>query len=362
MAKELPVFELERGCLYELLSWEDEVFHRSVPGGEPSVASRSAIAMSPASSAARARLPQLPLELWTAILSYLTGSPDDLCWIWLNLRRVSNNFNAAIEMAVRNCVLRSAEIAIPFHRTKIVRSGNPPMVTRIQLGTIVAHFDHLSDDGERAVFRDENALERMGEELLDHTVTSWRRRNELYLGDPAWDFDTNDQADYDAHVMLQRFQFNQPPHVITMGGMVNDTELLGLQVDFDRLEMSFDWKHMLTNFLAEEERVRHLERTAKMGQHSRLADMRERLHAGRLDLDDALLTGVDMTRMQEQIRRKVRCFRFQHEYQRTGRPLSLSSSVGQPGRIEEHLRLAYMREIRDTISGALKRDKKPLLS
>jgi hypothetical protein len=265
MAKELPAFELERGCLYELLSWEDEVSPRSVAKAGPSVTSVSdSPSFTAMSSAARPRLPQLPLELWTAIISYLTGSPDDLCWTWLNLRRVSRSFNAAIETAVRNCVLRSAEIVIPSHRTKIVRSGNPPMVTRIQLGTIVAHFDHFSEDGERVFFRDGDALERMGEELLNHTAKSWRRRNEMYLGDAAAEFDTNDFADYDANVMLQRFQFNQPPHVITMGGMVNDTEVLGLQVDFDRLEMSFYWEHMLTNFLAEEERVRHLERTAKV--------------------------------------------------------------------------------------------------
>lgn len=99
-----------------------------------------------------------------------------------------------------------------------------------------------------------------------------------------------------------------------------------------------------------------------MGQHSRLAHMRERLHAGRLDFDDALLTGVGMTRMQEQVRRKVRCYRFQHGYQRTGRPFSLSSSLGQPGRVEEHLRLAYMRDIRDTLSGALKKEKRTIHS
>lgn len=274
MTKERPVFELERDCLYGLLSWDDQVSLSPRPVNEgarmstdTSVpdSSRSAL-MSPMT---RPRLPQLPLELWTAIVSYLTGTPDDLCWTWLNLRRVSRSFNAAIETAVRNCVLRSAEIAIPAHRTKLVRSGHPPMVTRIQLGTIVARFSHVSDDGERAVFRDEDALERMGQELLDHTVKSWRRTTEIYLTDAATDGDTGHLAFCDAHAMLQRFQFNQPPHVITMGSMVNDTELSGLEVDFDRLEMSFNWKHMVTNFLAEEERVRRLERTAKVGNRVR---------------------------------------------------------------------------------------------
>lgn len=138
------------------------------------------------------------------------------------------------------------------------------MVMRIQLGTIVARFDHFSEDGDRVFFRDKDALERMGAELLDHSVNSWRRRVETYLADAGADLDFDDLADYNAHVMLQRFQFNQPPHVITLGSMVNDTELLGLQVDFDRLEMSFNWRHMVTNFLAEEERVKYLENTAKV--------------------------------------------------------------------------------------------------
>lgn len=78
--------------------------------------------------------------------------------------------------------------------------------------------------------------------------------------------------------------------------------------------------------------------------------MRESLRAGRLDLDDALLAGVDMSRLQEQIRRKVRCYRFQRGYQRIGRPILGDGSVGQPGRVEENLRLSYMRDIRATLS------------
>ena len=76
--------------------------------------------------------------------------------------------------------------------------------------------------------------------------------------------------------------------------------------------------------------------------------MRQRLHAGRMDIDDALLAGVDMTRMREQIRRKVRCVRFQHDHQRIGSPVCLSPpGLGQSGRVDEHLRLAYMRVIRE---------------
>lgn len=281
MTNELPVFELERDCLYEMLSWEDQVqvsakpVTEGVPMSTVTSVSDSSLMSTTMTSVARPRLPQLPLELWTAIVSYLTGTPDDLCWTWLNLRRVSRGFNAAIETAVRNCILRSAEIAIPSHRTKVVRSGHPPMVTRIQLGTIAARFSRLTDDGERAVFRDEDALERMGQELLDHTVKSWRRTTEIYLGGAATDGDASDLAVCDAHAMLQRYQFNQPPHVITMGGIVNDTELSGLEVDFDRLEMSFHWKHMVTNFLAEEERVRRLERTAKVGNRPRQSKQAE---------------------------------------------------------------------------------------
>jgi len=85
--------------------------------------------------------------------------------------------------------------------------------------------------------------------------------------------------------------------------------------------------------------------------------MRRLLHSGRLDIDDALLAGVDMTRMQEQIRRRVRCCRFSNGHQRKGAPVSpYARPLGQPGRVEEHLRLAYMRSIREAISGASKKE------
>jgi hypothetical protein len=57
---------------------------------------------------------------------------------------------------------------------------------------------------------------------------------------------------------------SQPPQVISLGGMVNDTDLPGLDADFDRLEISFLWKPMLTMLFAEEERVRRLVRNTKV--------------------------------------------------------------------------------------------------
>jgi hypothetical protein len=74
-----------------------------------------------------------------------------------------------------------------------------------------------------------------------------------------------------------------------------------------------------------------------MAQQGRIADMREQLRTGRLDFDSALLGGIDMARMEEQVRRKVRCYRFDNQYQRGARHL------------EEHLRLAYMRDLRKAL-------------
>lgn len=217
----------------------------------------------------RLRLPQLPLEIWTAIASHLTGSPADLCWLWLKLRCVSRSFNAAVETAVRNCALRQAEITVPFHRPVAAVGQDLSMPGRFRvgsvwLGTIVARFDHFSEDGERVFFRDADASERMDAEELGHSVNSWRRTVEMYLADARGDVNFGDPPDHDALLMLQRFRFDQPPYVITMGGMVNDTELPDLQVDFERLEMSFCWKQMVTGFLGEEERVAHLENATKV--------------------------------------------------------------------------------------------------
>jgi len=272
---ELPVFELERNCLYEGLSWDGKVSPMSAPAGEsspavPPHASATACAMS-SRSTPPSRLPQLPLEIWTIILTHITDTPDDLCRTWLNLRRVSRVFNAAIETAVRNGVLRCADIAFPVHRTKVVFIGKK--ISRIKLGTIVARLDHLSEDGERVFFRDSDALERMGGELLNHTLKSWSHTIQVYVGDADADYVDSEGlqlADYDADVSLNRdFNFSQPPHVITLGGMVNDSELPGLEVDFDRLEISFNWRRMLTMFLAEDDRVRRLERTTKVSAQCR---------------------------------------------------------------------------------------------
>ena len=260
MTKEIPE-KHDPGCIYEYLSWDDEVSSSSATKDNHSAGTHSMLtarSLSPLS-----QLPQLPNEIWTAIVCYLTATPEDLCWTWLNLRLVSRCFNSLIETAVLHSVLRSAEILFPVHQIKMVRSLNPPMVTMVKLGTVRAQFDHISEDGDRIFFRARDAVETIGQDVFDLTVESWGQRNEAYLRDAGLDI-VDVLCDYNTPRMLQRFQYNQPPHVVIMGGMVNDSELPGLEYETDRLEISFRWKPMLTLFLAEEERVNHLERTAKV--------------------------------------------------------------------------------------------------
>jgi hypothetical protein len=264
MAKRLPVFESERDCLFEMLSWDDRISpapedmaSRASLSGPPSAPATSSSIIAPAS-----RLPRLPLEIWTAVISHLTRNPDDICSAWLSVRRVSRCFKAATEAAVSKQVLRSASISFPVHRTRTTRSENEWTRTKIKLGTIDTYFDRVSEDGERVFFRDKAPLDRMSEDVLTHTVRSWRRRIRSYLDQPP--FDSLDLADNRAEAGVPGLQYNQPPYVIAMGGMVNDTELLGLEADIDRLEISFLWKPMLTMFFAEEERIRRLTRNAKV--------------------------------------------------------------------------------------------------
>jgi hypothetical protein len=86
-----------------------------------------------------------------------------------------------------------------------------------------------------------------------------------------------------------------------------------------------------------------------MAQRGRIADMREQLHTGRLDFDSALLRGVDMARMEDQVRRKVRCYRFDRGYQRNPRHSGGWASSHGTRVKEEQLRLAYMRELRKSL-------------
>lgn len=80
----------------------------------------------------------------------------------------------------------------------------------------------------------------------------------------------------------------------------------------------------------------------QMGRHSSVGDIRRQ--------KAWTLQGLAMIRTMDQIRRKVRCYRFEHNHQRKGNPLGWASSIGQPLRVEEHLRLAYMRGLRDSLA------------
>ncbi|GME25369.1 hypothetical protein GTA08_BOTSDO02129 [Neofusicoccum parvum] len=47
-----------------------------------------------------------------------------------------------------------------------------------------------------------------------------------------------------------------PVYTVVVGRVVNDTELPGLEVDFEEMEVTFEWRGMLDRLLGEEEAIR----------------------------------------------------------------------------------------------------------
>lgn len=255
MVQRLPDFLADGDCLFEMLSWEDQV------AADPERRCSISTSLSVPSMSSPSRFPHLPIELWTAIISHISA-PEDIISAWLNIRRVSRSFRSATETAMRQRLMRSAHLDFVSHHIKAVRTFPGPS-SRIQLGAIETRFDRWSEDGNRVFFRDKTALERMDEFLLMHTKEDWVHRVGNYMSQTCVPPEIVVVGGR-RRLATNLVSFNIPPHIITVGGMVNDTELPGLEVDYDRLEVSFLWRPMLTMFLAEEERVRHLMRTVNV--------------------------------------------------------------------------------------------------
>lgn len=62
----------------------------------------------------------------------------------------------------------------------------------------------------------------------------------------------------DEGARADRGRFDVPPYTITVRHDVNDTELPGLKVDYEKREISFDWRRMYSVFFREAEHMKRL--------------------------------------------------------------------------------------------------------
>jgi hypothetical protein len=194
-------------------------------------------------------LPPLPLELWTRVIASITDRAE-LPGIWLTTRRVSHALKAATEAAFVQRHLRDLNIdyMLGFAYIDDGTEDDDDLSTGRKCSLAVnCRFDRLIDDGERAVFRDKAFQRPEGNEnnffqqARRATSNAWREAISMYLGDGGVDR-----------------RFDLPPHVISFGREVLDTDLPGQKADFEAFEISFRWKEALSLFFGEMLYVRHI--------------------------------------------------------------------------------------------------------
>ncbi|KAK7985549.1 heterogeneous nuclear ribonucleoprotein r [Apiospora saccharicola] len=211
----------------------------------------------------QSKCPHLPLEVWTRIIGFVTDC-HYLPRVWLNCRRVSHAFKAATETAFIRKHLPHTHIEFDVRTKEVLRDVNE---NKVGLDDIVVKFSHLSEDRERAVFVGERPYEE------------------------------------DKCVRLS-----------SGGGDVNDTVLPGLQIDFDKVEVSVLWKPMLSMLYGEAEYLKWA-RKVESQSPARIADnelaklMAARVNACEISIDEfiqfaATSASKSIDKAQHEVRRQ----------------------------------------------------------
>ena len=186
--------------------------------------------------------PSLPLELWVQIIGSITDSRY-LPRVWLNFRRVSRTFKEATEMAFISTHLRHAELSF-----RECQASVHDLQANLVYPHVILRFDRLArDDRGRAVFTRRQPAESLkqvrvvgagpDDNLFDLSIRRWRASLEPYATAAA----------------SPEKPYARPPHALSVRRIVNDTALPGLEVDFEKHEVSVQWAPMLSLLFGEEE-------------------------------------------------------------------------------------------------------------
>ncbi|KAK8122892.1 hypothetical protein PG984_011562 [Apiospora sp. TS-2023a] len=245
------------------------------------------------------KCPYLPLEVWTRIIGFVTDC-HYLPRVWLNCRRVSHAFKAATETAFISRHFPHTHIEFDVRRKEVLRDvdGN-----KVGLDDIVVKFSHLSEDRERAVFVGERAYEEdktrlsSGRTMYDVLIGNWRRRLTKYMEDPT-------------------IPINWPCHMLYVRREVNDTVLPGLQIDFDKVEVSVLWKPMLSMLYGE---TKYLKWAQKVESQSIAEnELAKRFHAGEISLDEFIRSAATASERTDKVQHEVRRQRLLRWHEKNG--------------------------------------------
>jgi len=167
----------------------------------------------------------LPPELWLRVLRQHT-EPEHL---WTHCRQVSSAWRTEVHHIFRERYLQD------------------PIMTELRLHpddevhpNAKMHFDRFdTEDDSRCVFTEEKNTSLLS------------APSALQPSDPVWTkYVSNYLSRNDTEEELWR-GFKYPAHSIRVKGIINDTELPGIRVDYDKGEVSFQWLPMFERLFRE---------------------------------------------------------------------------------------------------------------
>lgn len=174
--------------------------------------------------------PSLPPEIWISIFSYC----HDLPHLWNTCRRVSRTLKACAERAFSGNHLGSVHIEFMLDRHNLggKRGPHEPAIT--------LQFERIGKGSEAGIAWFSGHFR--GHKIVD----PWMRDKTKAVIMQRW------------HENVEKRKPELPNYTITIGNMVNDTDIPGLVVDPTEYKMRLEWRSMLELFFREQAQLEDL--------------------------------------------------------------------------------------------------------
>ncbi|KAK0104272.1 hypothetical protein ONS96_005364 [Cadophora gregata f. sp. sojae] len=233
---------------------------------------------------ATSQCPSLPNELWTQILENLRAD-EDLPTLWKSCRNVSTIFRDAAESIFREQHLPKTNIYFFLGEFLADNSDEEDHEERLEIRHLVAdfNFSSLSEDRATATFTVDT------DELPENLHPRVRKRLREYVNN---------------------MNIEVPRHTVQIRRDVNDGPIPGLTMDYDKLELSCDWRELFGAFYSEEYLYHKFTAKALTDRALWLTELKSKVDRGELDpmkvMTQALTAFADDSKDCRKLARRVR--------------------------------------------------------